>query len=397
MDKKLYLFLILLFPSVIYCREECRWLQSHTFTVNDDLEFSFIAEIKKLDGLVIDIIYEDRENDRMEISPKKSAIYKHNGKEYIPKDIDSFLTEGSHNINLHINTGTLDVICTEMKPATFVLQSTLKSIKVSALKLKICEEICNIDTSIEKIINNEDNFKITAFTTSKYPININISNPVEEGTIGQFEIKPRDCVFKRDQMTQNIPCDHINSGWNKMNIIINRTTLFINNYIILPIDFDFTAINISGSYLVNCKKGTPEWEISNEESISIPISFGQEIVFILTSHAEFSPVFNLHGNNLTLNWDNGLTIGSGDPLKAGSYSIIFKATSEMLILYNEKKTDILIELKNKKAPEFIGFSSVKGKYQLALSVEDLSQLSIKPVPDTGPSSVIGQPWKVTTT
>ena len=81
--------------------------------------------------------------------------------------------------------------------------------------------------------------------------------------------------------------------------------------------------------------GNPVWKISKEE-ISIPISSSQEIVFILTSTVVFSPVFNLDGIELTLIEDNGLKLGSfGNPLQPKIYHIIFEATPEKIILYNE--------------------------------------------------------------
>ncbi|CAL4100153.1 unnamed protein product, partial [Meganyctiphanes norvegica] len=387
MDRTSLILLTLFCTMKIYCREECSFARTHTFEIDNTLQLLFSAEIKEVGGLVIDINYEDKTKDRIKLSSKESFKHIYNGKKHIKSGINSLINEGWNDIDIFVSNKTVNVTCesSQMSPLTISIHKGIKSIIVSSENLTICQESCNIENSIEKIINNEENLKITAFIAHNYPITFKISNPVEE-VIGHFEMKPSDCTFTRKQTNTKIPCDHINTGWNKLNIFVNRTTLTINDHII-PVDGSLKTLSILGKYLVNCTKGTPVWKITNEEEILIPISSDQEVDFILTSKVPFLPIFNLNGIKLTLKWDNGLKISStGSPLQPKIYHIIFESSSESLILYNEKKSDELTELKFKKVPEFISVSSLKGEYQFALSVEDPLPQPTEPSPVPGPSN-----------
>ncbi|CAL4179480.1 unnamed protein product, partial [Meganyctiphanes norvegica] len=317
---------------------ECRSESAHEFPVEIGEKFSFSADIRELGGLVLDIHYVEGENDRIKLSSKKSSKFIFNGAEYIETKIDSLINDGWHDLDVVVDSNTLHVTCktSKMSPLTISIHSGIKSVRVSSEELKICEESCLIEKSVEKNINNEEKFNIAVFTTSTYPITFNISNSVDSGSICLFEMKPGDCTYTYKHNIKRIPCAHIIQGWNKLNIYVNRNTLTINDNNI-PFDVNLKTLHISGSFLVNCTKGTPVWKISNEE-IHIPVSFGQQIVFILTSTDMFSPVFNFDGNKMTLNWNNGLKIKLGsseNPLPNSMYYIKIEATSEKLILYDE--------------------------------------------------------------
>merc|ERR1739838_669191 len=117
---------------------------------------------------------------------------------------------------------------------------------------------------MEMNINNENTFTIIAFTTSEYPITFEISHSNEDKENSHLVMKPNDCNYERNEGSLKVPCDHINEGWNKLNILVNRTTLVINDYINLPIENHLKAMTISGEFLVNCTKGIPIWMISKE-------------------------------------------------------------------------------------------------------------------------------------
>ncbi|CAL4078400.1 unnamed protein product [Meganyctiphanes norvegica] len=280
-----------------------------------------------------------------------------------------------------------------MVPVNFSLQSRIKSIQVLAQNLRICEESCNIEKSIKKIIGNGEMFDITVFTTFEYSIKFEVRDSRESGTINSFEIKPRDCILHQKNSRESILCNYIYPGWNKLKIFSNRTTLAINENVVLQTDDSLKSISISGSYLVNCTKGTPIWKVSDQNNIRIPITSGQEIVFGITSNADFLPTFNIDGIDIALSWNNGLKLGSsGKPLRPKSYYIIFEATSQMLILYNGQKTKehLLMVLNVNKVPEFIMVSSLRGDYQLTLYVPD-SYLRPPHQHTTEPPLVTGKP------
>ncbi|CAL4066381.1 unnamed protein product, partial [Meganyctiphanes norvegica] len=372
---------------------ECKWLQTLTYEAADDLSIEFGAKIQKHDLLVIDIIYKDKKNDRITMSTEKSSIHTNKGEHFEETSINSILNEGLHNMSISVGNNSLNVTCqtSEMLPVRFIPQSRMKTVKVSSANLKICEESCNIEKRLEKIIDTEDRIGITIFTTSTFPITFEIRNSTGGGIVGSFTIKPGDCF--ENILDENIPCDFINPGWNKLNVFANRTTIAINNNRVLQRDVPLKTIVISGNYLVDCTKGNPKWKISNHKEIRIPITYGQEIDFVLTSNVAFSPVFNIDGNNLTLNWNNGLKFGSGKSLQPKSYHMSVEATTQMIMIYDKKKSEqkLLLDINVEEWPGFITVGSLNGDYWITLSVPDPNQQNTEPPLVTGTTLVTGLP------
>ncbi|CAL4177632.1 unnamed protein product, partial [Meganyctiphanes norvegica] len=257
MDKNIHIILLLLCLSLIHSKKECQSRQKFDFDVKAGMKLSLRAENKGARGIVIDIIYENRENDRIFLTSKKNEKFIHDGTKYIIKELNSKLNEGWHDLDVYVGLNTLNVTFTTSKisPVVITLHPEKMSIAISAEKIEICEESCNIVRSIEKNVINEEKFNITIFTTTKHPITFNMHPLVEDGSIGHFEMKPSECSYKRSQgsVIKTVPCGNIKQGWNKLNIFLNRSTLVINENII-PVDFNMKTINISGIYLVNCTK-----------------------------------------------------------------------------------------------------------------------------------------------
>ena len=115
---------------------------NHTFEVNEDAKFFFTAEIKEFDGLVIDIIYKEEEKTKIEISAINSSIYQYTGYRYIQLKISSILNEGLQDIWISVTGNAVDVQCTSstMVPVSFITQSTIKALMVTAPRLRICKE-----------------------------------------------------------------------------------------------------------------------------------------------------------------------------------------------------------------------------------------------------------------